>query len=156
VGDSHFAIIDQEDFERVVVHAWQARITDHNVYAAARIAGRQMFLHRFVLNTEPCALVDHRNRIGLDCRKANLRLATASENAFNRKRDARNTSGFKGVSFHAQTQKWRALIKVGEVWHSLGLHVTPEAAALAYDAAAREHFGEFARLNFPNQDEQSA
>lgn len=156
VGQFYFALVDQADFERVIHHGWSARITEHNVYATTRIAGRQVLLHRFVLNAEPSTLVDHRNRIGLDCRKTNLRLATAGENAFNRKRDVRNTSGYKGVSFHAQAKKWRALIKVGDRWISLGLHHTAEAAALVYDAAAREHFGEFARLNFPKEGEQAA
>lgn len=156
VGSHHFALIDQEDWERVIAHSWLPRVTDHNVYAATRIDGRQVFLHRFVLGAELPALVDHINRIGLDCRKTNLRLATHEENALNRKRDIRNTSGYKGVSWHRESQKWRALIKVGDVWLSLGLHTTVEGAARAYDDAARKHFGAYARLNFPDQGEQAA
>ena len=33
---------------------------------------------------------------------------------------------------------------------------TEAAAARAYDAAAREHFGEFARMNFARDGERSA
>ena len=156
VGLHHFALVDREDFERVIALDWHPRVTDHTVYAAAKIDSRLVRLHRFVLGAACPALVDHINRIGLDCRKANLRPATHTENAINRKRDIRNTSGYKGVSWHGQAQKWRALIKVGDVWHSLGLHATPEDAARAYDAAARQHFGEYARLNFPEAGEQAA
>jgi len=38
----------------------------------------------------------------------------------------------------------------------LGRFTDEKAAALAYDAAAREYFGEFAVLNFPRPGERSA
>lgn len=56
---------------------------------------------------------------------------------------------YKGVSFHKLTGRWSAQIGVNRRLHYLGLFDTPEQAAYAYDAAAKEHHGEFARLNFP-------
>lgn len=47
---------------------------------------------------------------------------------------------------------WSAYITVDRKRTHLGYFPTPEAAALAYDAAAREHFGPFARTNFPDHD----
>lgn len=56
-----------------------------------------------------------------------------------------SSSGFKGVSKRAG--KWRAYITVGGRFISLGSFTTVREAARAYDAAAREHFGEFAATN---------
>jgi hypothetical protein len=54
---------------------------------------------------------------------------------------------FKGVSYHSDARKWRAQItSYGEHEH-LGLFNTPEEAALAYNNAAIDHYGEFAFLN---------
>ena len=58
-----------------------------------------------------------------------------------------NTSGYKGVSFHKASGKWRADICVARKRIALGLFSTPEEAANAYDVAAIEHFGEFALIN---------
>ena len=65
---------------------------------------------------------------------------------------SRNTSGYKGVSFHRQIQKWKAEIKLPNgTKPSLGCYPTPEEAALVYDQAAFGIYGEMAYLNFPDK-----
>lgn len=79
---------------------------------------------------------------------ANLRLATSSQQKQNKCVQSNNRSGLKGAFYHAcrPGKKWRSQIKVGEKLHFLGYFETAEQAHEAYKAAAKEHFGEFARL----------
>ena len=62
-----------------------------------------------------------------------------------------NTSGFRGVYFTKRANKWIAAIEKDKKKYHLGHYDTPEEAARAYDAKAKELFGEFARLNFPEE-----
>lgn len=94
--------------------------------------------------------VDHINGDPLDNRRTNLRLASPSENLRNRGKNSNNKSGFKGVCCFKPTGRWCAKIEVCGKIHHLGYFTTAEEAALAYDRAARELHGEFARLNFPD------
>lgn len=150
------AIVDPEDFDRVMQHAWTARQAPDSDrwYVSALIDGHRVKLHQFVMNAAPGQLYDHESRDGLDNRKQNLRPATSSQNAMNRKRDRRNSSGFKGVT--RVGNRWRAQVRANKVWTDLGLFKTAEEAAQAYDKAARTIQGKFARLNFPRDGEQSA
>ena len=61
-----------------------------------------------------------------------------------------NKSGYKGVYECFTPSKkgmWKALITKNYVSHKLGYFTTKEEAALAYNKAAVELHGEFARLN---------
>jgi hypothetical protein len=63
----------------------------------------------------------------------------------NRRINHNNTSGYKGV--HLFYGKWRARIGYQGDRLSLGMFTDPWDAAQAYNHAATELFGEFARLN---------
>jgi hypothetical protein len=91
-------------------------------------------------------MVDHRDLDRTNNRWNNLRRATRSTNAANTRRQRNNTSGFKGVYPHHKTGRWYAQIRKDGRGYYLGSFATPQAAHEAYAAAARELFGEFARV----------
>lgn len=156
------ALVDEADFERVVgAGKWHAHLSRGLFYAGRNFPQREpgaprqkrVHLHTFLTGW---SLVDHRNGDTLDNRRENLREATRSQNSRNAGRRADNTSGFKGVSWHSGSRLWRAYITVNGQREELGSHKSPIEAARAYDAAAREHFGEFACVNFPLGMERGA
>lgn len=118
--------------------------------------GRTEYLHRVTLSRvlgrelTPRERVDHINGDTLDNRRSNLRLASHAENQRNRGKCADNSSGYKGVSWQEHAQRWKAKITVDGKQRHLGYFDSAEDAARAYDRAARELHGEFARLNFPS------
>ena len=90
--------------------------------------------------------IDHVNGDRTDDRIANLRPCSRRENARNMR--GRSASGFKGVyRCNSRTARWQARISVKDEMINLGTFDTKEEAAAAYDAAARRHYGEFARTN---------
>lgn len=134
------AIIDAADVDLVKGRNWFASGVETHPYAATRDDGRPFLLHRFLLNPPSDMMVDHINGNSLDNRRANLRLASAKDNAANTRRKA-NRSGFIGVQ-PTKTGKFFAVISL-----NLGTFDTAEDAARAYDAKAIELFGEFAMTN---------
>jgi hypothetical protein len=110
-----------------------------------------LLLHRVVTglkDTELC--VDHMNHIKLDNRSCNLRVVTVQENTFNTQK-RQGSSKYKGVSFRKDHTKrqWKMQI-VAEGKRLVKSYGTELEAGQAYDRLAKEHFGEFAYLNFPD------
>lgn len=93
---------------------------------------------------------DHIDGDGLNNQDDNLRLATSSQQCQNRHIANNNTSGYKGVSWHVRMQKWGASIGINRKRKHIGYFSTAEEAALAYNRAAVQLFGEFAKLNAVN------
>jgi len=87
-------------------------------------------------------VVDHIDGNGLDNRRQNMRICTAGENARNRSRTT-NTTGYKGV--FARGGRFVAQIACPKQY--LGCFGSKHAAAVAYNEAAKQRFGEFASLN---------
>jgi hypothetical protein len=112
-------------------HGYIAISIDGVIHKAHRLA----FLYELGAIPE---LVDHIDGDRANNRWSNLRAATLHINAQNRRKPQRNNStGFMGVSVHAKTGRFRAVIRFAGRRHSLGLYDTPEAAGNAYLAAKR-------------------
>lgn len=145
------ALVDDEDAKTVLAHKWHAARVGRVIYAqrTALRSGRKVTirLHTFLTGY---GKTDHHNGDGLDNRRANLREATHAENQRNVRRPIHNTSGFKGVTLDKRSGKWTAQIHSSGRHLYLGRYTSPEDAARAYDDAAREHFGKYARVNFPS------
>lgn len=75
----------------------------------------------------------------------NLREATSAQNKYNTKFRIDNSSGFRGVSWAPQSNKWRAMIGVGCRLIHIGLFDNAVDANAAYVARAKKEFGAFYR-----------
>jgi hypothetical protein len=109
-----------------------------------------VLLHSLLL--PDAKMVDHKNQNGLDNQRVNLRPATGTQNQGNRRKNKNGvTSAYRGVSWQKDREKFYAQITFNGKVHNLGRFTNQQHAAIAYDKAAVQHFGEFARLNFPAQ-----
>lgn len=95
--------------------------------------------------------IDHINRDPWDNRLANLRLATNAENLRNRRMNANNTSGYKGVN-RTPYNTFEAQITINNRKITLGYFATPELAHEAYCSAAKIYHGEFAGATAHNKN----
>lgn len=118
----------------------------HSGYAMTKINGRHVAMHRLILMAPEGTCVDHINRDRSDNRFKNLRLCSKQVNAFNANKPKSNTTGYKGVHFHRKNKSYVAYIGKKPRVH-LGCFSTAEAAAKAYNDAAKERYGMFAALN---------
>jgi hypothetical protein len=153
-----FTIVDATDSD-LAQFKWYARCLNRNLSVIKFYAHRNVklpdetfgsiALHRLILGRmlgrqlDKSEFVDHVSGDTLLNTRSNLRLATPEQNAINRGRSSKNTSGYKGVSFSAQMGKWKAAVTLGGNKRHLGFFDTPEAAYEAYCKAARELHGEF-------------
>lgn len=146
----YVALVDDEDYEALRTLKWRVQPSGNTHYAIANVhnAGRRttVRMHRMLLSG---GMVDHVNRNGLDNRRENLRVCTPQQNQGNSCKQSDNTSGFKGVCWDKNKSKWRAQIYLAGKKMHVGYYETTQEAAAAYDAKARELFGDFAFLNFP-------
>ena len=144
------AFVDDVDHADVVQFKWYAhRVRDTDLWYAYRAVGPRggqvtVSMHGYLTGFSK---TDHIDGDGLNNQRINMREATHAENMRNVGLSRGNTSGFKGVVWHKQAQRWYAQISVDSRSRALGLHDTPEDAALAYDRAAVEFHGEFAKTN---------
>ena len=120
-------------------------------YTFISLQGQIYLAHRlawlYVTGKWPNLDIDHINCDGADNRWANLREATRQQNSANTRIPANNKTGFKGVCFEAQTQRFRAGITVNRKHICLGRFDTAEDAHEAYKKAAERYFGSFARAS---------
>lgn len=157
------AIVDAADYESISQHKWYAHAQSRMglFYAARRVRlpdGRSVIsmMHREILGLphEDPRFVDHKHRDNtLDNRRSNLRTANRKQNDANSRLRITNRSGYRGVSFSndGRPNPWYVQIQNDGKNIFLGRYRTAEDGARAYDRKNLELRGEFAILNFPEQ-----
>lgn len=147
------AFVDSEDYELLAKYTW---FLNGSGYATRNMPGQRktIFMHREVMNAPAGSEVHHHNANTLDNRKANLVLCTRAENVWaTRKLRTDKSSIYKGVTLIKKWAKnpWMAQLKKHGKNYYLGSFPTEAEAAMAYNRAAVELYGDFAQLNkFPD------
>ena len=112
-----YALVDDDDYSRLSVHTWHAnkRVRNGRIewramrtinFTKREKSPQTLMLHRAVLRLEPGdrRIVDHINGDPLDCRKANLRIVTHSQNQLNGRIKRRGSSRYRCVC--SRRGKW--------------------------------------------------
>jgi hypothetical protein len=158
LGEGEWTILEPRDYYRLRHFKWFLFGNKSNFYAVRSIKvgtgkTKMAYLHRDILMPSEGLVVDHKNGDSLDNRRANLRLATRSQNSCNSRRDkSKASSRFRGVIFEKHSGLWLARIKCHGKQIGLGRFTNEIDAANAYDEAAKKYHGDFARLNFPEEN----
>lgn len=101
---------------------------------------------KMATGVDPEGEIDHRDNDGSNNAFANLRPASRSQNAQNRKTRVDSQTGLKGANFVPKLGRYKASIVYNGRYYYLGLYDTAEAAHAAYCAKATELHGDFARF----------
>lgn len=153
IGNGLFAVCDWEDFDKVKGFKWNPTSLDNRVqwawaYDVKHVGEKRkrVAMHNLIMSPSDGFVVDHINGNGLDNRRSNLRIATPQQNQFNTIHKG-GSSKYKGVSFDNESGLWRAYISKDGKRSWLGRYQNEIDAAIAYDKAAKDMFGDFAKLN---------
>jgi hypothetical protein len=101
----YWAMVDNEDYDRVKGWRWRVQPRGFALYVVRRIKTaegkyKRRYLHHEILGIPPSKglVVDHINRDPLDCRRGNLRVCTPGQNNMNHgPQYAKRGSKYKGV-----------------------------------------------------------
>jgi len=153
-GGKYFALVDDEDFEKLSKYVWYYSGGDipERSYAIRNFrigdddwTHRRM--HRMILDAKKGEIIDHADGNRLNCQRYNIRKCNGRQNMQNQGLSKNNTSGYKGVRWNKVLHKFQSQICVNYKNYHLGLFDDKIEAAKAYNEKAKELFGEFARLN---------
>ncbi len=147
-------LVDDEDYEYLMQWNWQLSGNCGGVYRCENIDGIKytIIMSRIIAKRMGLNLsneIDHIDRDIFNNKRNNLRAATNSQQNMNKGLQKNNTSNYRGVNWHNASQKYRVRISLNGKQINLGLFDCPIEAANMYDYYAKQLFGEFAYLNFP-------
>jgi hypothetical protein len=117
-------------------------------YKVVRLNGKTMNVHRlvseaFIPNPDNKKCVDHIDNVKTNNNVNNLRFVTIQENNFNASISKTNISGYKGIRWNKNKNKWQAQICYNYKNYNLGYFKKLEDAVKARQEKANELFGEY-------------
>lgn len=143
------ATVDDEDWPYLSQFRWWF----DGMYAQGRVNGKQVRMHRLLLNPPKGSMVDHANGDRMDNTRANIRVCSHGENEWNKAKKHRHRndghSKYKGVTRDVRRGMWVSRTTFNGRSVHIGSFVSEIDAARAFDDWAREHHGQFAHVNFP-------
>lgn len=146
-----FALVDDEDFERVNQFKWCAYKCYYTFYAMRgeykNGRWRSIHMHRFILNAPKNKVTDHKDKNGLNNQKYNIRICSVGQNNCNVKKQKNSLSKYKGVMWRKSRQKWIAVINYKGKAKQVGTSDIEKECAVFYNLAARRIHGKFACPN---------
>lgn len=147
-------LVDESDFEYLSQFTWHILRTGYvirRVYHGYTDKKQNKFdiilMHREIMKAPKGMEVDHINQDPLDNRRSNLRLATHKQNMQNRPMQRNNKSGYVGVAWKKDRNKWRAEVRTNGKSLHLGYFDDLQEAITCRDTRVKELHGEFAVLN---------
>jgi hypothetical protein len=140
--------VDDEDFESLNQLSWAALWKNKykgTYYAVHFDYGRIYYMGRLILDLpfDSDLQVNYIDYNTLNNQRTNIRICTSLQNQMWGKPPITNHSGYKGVSYIPEYDKWCAKIYKTEIGHFYSL----KNAIEAYNEEALRMFGEFAYLN---------
>lgn len=132
-----------EDYDKIKNFCWYEDASTGYMKTKTK-DNKFIFMHRLITDNK-YGIVDHINRNKLDNRRDNLRDATKQDNALNKDGViSTNTSGYTGVYFSKQHNKWVAQICVNDRIIYLGIFKDKNDAIFTRLEAELKHFGKSA------------
>ena len=148
LAEGFYAYVDAADYEWL--SRWQWHMASGGNPARSG-KGRTIFMHREIMQPPPGMVVDHADGNKANNCRFNLRVCTRRENQGNMQKQHGARSRFKGVSYDKRRGKYFAQCEFRGEHRWLGFFDDEVEAARAYDRAAVEECGAFARVNFPQE-----
>ena len=142
-----FTKVSNDKFDLVKDSAWVLSASGYVIDSKSKV-----YLHRLLTNCPKDMVVDHKNHDTLDNRCSNLRVCSNKENVRNARLRSDSTTMYKGVHLDKEKRKFLSSIFFNGKNIFLGYFENKIDAARAYDKKAKELFGEFAYLNFKEDE----
>lgn len=142
-------LVDDDVYDSMHIFKWHAAVDRTNVYAERYdvVSNCLIRLHHILLIPEDGCIVDHIDGNSLNNQRHNLRSATTQQNQMNKRKSTGTSSQYKGVTRRKDKRKCSAQIGFNYKLRHLGYFDNEQDAAIAYNKAATELFGVYARLN---------
>lgn len=137
------AIVDKSLINLIKNKRWSL---NSDGYVVSRVDGELKYLHHLVVNFEGSKdnlyVVDHIDRNKLNNRRSNLRIIEKHKNHVNHNGYKNNKSGFTGVTFDKERNKWKVLIHINKKQKLIGRFDDINDAITARLNAELKHYGE--------------